>query len=42
MFEKGISKKIVLGFWRFFKYAFFEYLEKGISKKNCARFFKIL
>ena len=34
MFEKGYKqKKIVLGFLRFCKYAFFKYLKKGISKK---------
>ena len=37
-----MSKKIVLGFLRFCKYAFFKYLKKGYDQKNCARFFKIL
>ena len=33
--EKWYKQKIVLGFLRFRKYAFFKYLKNGISKKLC-------
>ena len=36
-----MSKKIVLGYFRFCKKAVSKYLEKGISKINFARCFKI-
>ena len=37
-----MSKKIVLGFFKICKYAFFKYLKKGMSKKIVLGFFKIL
>ena len=35
-----MSKKIVLGFFKICKYAFFKYLKKGMSKKIELGFFK--
>ena len=40
IFEKGMSKKIVLGILRFVSMLFLN-IRKGDEQKNCARYFEI-